>query len=89
VCVTGFKWQASEFGYFAVFYLAVLYLYVISGMVIIETHIEFCAQNIAVPYNRDYHYPPKNTEYFGPSAAAMLNLATKRLSARRRESLWV
>lgn len=49
------------------------------AVVIIETHIEFGMQNIAVPYDRDYHYPPnKHPEYFGASAVAMLSLATKK-----------
>ena len=49
------------------------------AVVIIETHIELGARNIAVPYDPDFHYPPeKHPEYFGASAPAMLSLATKK-----------
>jgi hypothetical protein len=48
------------------------------AVVIIETHIEFGLQNIAVPYDRDYKYPPKHPDYFGASAGAMQSLATKK-----------
>jgi hypothetical protein len=49
------------------------------AVVVIETHIEFGAQNVAVPYHPGYRYPPKiHPEYFGASAPAMLSLATKK-----------
>jgi hypothetical protein len=48
------------------------------AVVIIETHIEFGMQNIAVPYDRDYHYPGKHPDYYGASAVAMDSLATKK-----------
>jgi hypothetical protein len=35
-------------------------------------------QNIAVPYDRDYHYPGKHPDYFGASAVAMQSLAAKK-----------
>ena len=55
-------------------------LHVVSpAVVVIETHIEFGMQNIAVPYDRDYHYPPvKHPDYHGASAGAMHSLATIR-----------
>jgi hypothetical protein len=49
------------------------------AVVIIETHIEFGAQNVVVPYHPDYQYLPKiHPEYFGASAPAMLSLAAVR-----------
>jgi hypothetical protein len=55
-------------------------LHVVSpAVVVIETQIEFGMQNIAVPYDRDYHYPPvKHPDYHGASAGAMHSLATKK-----------
>jgi hypothetical protein len=47
-------------------------------VVVIETHVEFGMQNIAVPYNRDYRYPGKHPDYHGASPVAMHNLATRK-----------
>jgi hypothetical protein len=44
------------------------------AIVVIETHIEFGEQNIAVPYDPDYVYPGKHPQYHGASAAAMVRL---------------
>ena len=47
-------------------------------VVVIETHIEFGMQNIAVPYEPSHHYPGKHPDYFGASAVAMEILGIKK-----------
>ena len=44
----------------------------VSKVVIIETHIEFGLNNIVVPYDKDYVYPPaSHPDYHGASPIAM------------------
>lgn len=47
-------------------------------VVIIETHVEFGARSIVVPYDRNYVYPGKHPDYHGASPAAMVKLAHKK-----------
>jgi hypothetical protein len=48
-------------------------------VVIIETHVEFGLNNIVVPYDKDYVYPPaQHPEYFGASPVAMEKLARRK-----------
>lgn len=47
-------------------------------VVIIETHIEFGLKSIVVPYNKDYCYPGKHSDYHGASPVAMVKLANKK-----------
>ena len=47
-------------------------------IVIIETHVEFGARNIVVPYDRLYVYPGKHPDYHGASPKAMVKLANKK-----------
>ena len=48
-------------------------------VVIIETHIEFGLNNIVVPYDKDYVYPPaSHPEYHGASPIAMERLARRK-----------
>lgn len=49
--------------------------HVVPKVVIIETHIEFGARSIVVPYDRNYSYPGKHPDYHGASPAAMVKLA--------------
>lgn len=48
------------------------------AVVVIETHIEFGAENIAVPYDPAFVYPGKHPDYFGASAPAMVSLGRKK-----------
>ena len=51
----------------------------VSKVVIIETHIEFGLNNIVVPYDKDYVYPPaSHPEYHGASPIAMERLARRK-----------
>jgi hypothetical protein len=47
-------------------------------VVMIETHIEFGARSIVVPYDKDYVYPGRHPDYHGASVAAMAKLAAKK-----------
>jgi hypothetical protein len=48
-------------------------------LVIIETHVEFGLNNVVVPYDPDYVYPPgAHPQYFGASVTAMADLAERR-----------
>ena len=51
---------------------------IVPKVVIIETHIEFGARSIVVPYDKDYIYPGKHPDYHGASPAAMVKLANKK-----------
>lgn len=47
-------------------------------VVIIETHVEFGMNSIVVPYDKNYSYPGKHSDYHGASPVAMEKLARKK-----------
>ena len=47
-------------------------------VVMIETHVEFGFEDIAVPYDPDYSYPGKHPVYHGASPVAMNRLARRK-----------
>ena len=51
---------------------------IVPKVVIIETHIEFGARSIVVPYDKNYVFPGKHPDYHGASPAAMAKLANKK-----------
>ncbi len=48
------------------------------AVVVIETHIEFGAENIAVPYDPAFAYSGKHPDYFDASTPAMVSLGRKK-----------
>lgn len=48
------------------------------AVVVIESHIEFGAENIAVPYDPAFVHSENHPDYFGASAPAMVSLGRKK-----------